>query len=196
MPKRYTPNDKWSKKATAEGYRARSVYKLIELDEKFALLTAGITVLDAGASPGSWLQYTAQQIGPTGIALGFDLKPIEPIAENVTTYEQDITDIEAMREILNKKSIHKCDLILSDLAPNTSGIWDIDQWRSIELSQAVLQLAKAFLKPSGRCVLKVFRGADFDEFIQQLKEDWNMVKTAQVQATRDRSKEIYVIIQS
>ncbi|MDP6562097.1 MAG: RlmE family RNA methyltransferase, partial [Candidatus Peribacteraceae bacterium] len=133
MPKRYTPNDKWSQKAAAEGYRARSVYKLMELDEKFRLIKPGMTILDLGAAPGSWSQYAAEILDGNGRVIAIDLTEIEPI-EGVETHIADITDTKALDAILPEK----VDLIISDLAPKTSGIKDIDQWKSVELSQTVL----------------------------------------------------------
>lgn len=192
MPKRYIPNDKWSQKAAAEGYRARSVYKLMELDEKFRLINPGMTVLDLGAAPGSWSQYAAEKVRNTkyeGRIIGVDLREIEPI-DGVETHVADITDSEALEKILPEY----VGLIISDLAPKTSGIADIDQWKSIELSQVVLDIARKHLKPKGTCVIKVLRGADFDEFIRECKAEWTEVKTFQARASRDRSKEIYVII--
>lgn len=194
MPKPYVPNDKWSQKAAAEGYRARSVYKLMELDERFGLLKPGMRVLDIGASPGSWLQYASQRIGKSGKLIGTDLKPIDPIAENTVTYVCDVTDESAMESMLTKEGIGRFDLMLSDLAPSTSGMKDIDQWRSIELSQMVIKTAKKHLRPGAACVMKVLRGADFDEFYQELKRDWKRVTTFSAKASRDRSKEIYVIV--
>lgn len=189
MPKPYTPNDKWSQRAAEAGYRARSVYKLQELDEKFRLIRPGMRVLDLGAAPGSWLQYTAETLNGNGEAIGVDLQEIEPI-EGVTTFVADITDTGAMKEILHGE----VDLILSDLAPKTSGIKDVDQWKSIELSEAVVDVARKHLKPGGRCVLKILRGADFDPFLKECKQEWNDVKTFVAKASRDRSKEIYVIL--
>lgn len=189
MPKRYIPNDKWSKKAAEEGYRARSVYKLQELDEKFHIIRRGMTVVDLGAAPGSWLQYTAKNVGPKGRVIGIDLQEIEPI-ENVETYIEDITNIEALKNIVPEE----VDLVLSDLAPKTSGIRDVDQWKSIELSQAVVKTAMQILRPGGKCVMKVLRGGDFDEFIAECRESWKKVKVFSVEASRDRSNEIYVIL--
>jgi 23S rRNA (uridine2552-2'-O)-methyltransferase len=194
MPKRYVPNDAWSRKAAKEGFRARSVYKLMELDEREHLLKPGMTVLDCGAAPGSWLQFTAQRIGPKGRAIGIDRTPIEPIAENVQTAEADITDIPAVQAILEGIGIKRVDLVLSDLAPNTSGVHDVDQWRSIELNEAVVKLAETFLVPGGICVLKVLRGEDFDEFLKVLKSSWDDVRIKRVEATRDRSTEVYVLL--
>ncbi|MDD5751884.1 MAG: RlmE family RNA methyltransferase [Candidatus Peribacteraceae bacterium] len=194
MSKPYIPNDRWSKKAAKEGFRARSVYKLMELDDRFSLLKHGMTVLDLGAAPGSWLQYTSKRIGTKGRAIGIDITPIESIGENVSTHAQDISDANAVAAILDAAKIKTVDLVLSDIAPSTSGVRDVDQWRSIELNQAVVDIAERFLKPGGVCVLKVFRGADFDSFLFKLKQTWKKVKPAQVAASRDRSKEIYIVL--
>lgn len=195
MPKPYTTNDTWSQRAAAEGYRARSVYKLMELDERFALLKPGITVLDLGAAPGSWLQYTAQKIEP-GRAIGVDLTEIHPIGSNVSLYKQDVTNIAAIEEILKKEKVEHLDLVLSDIAPNTSGVRDVDQWRSLELARAVLAIAQKFLKPHGYGVVKVFRGADFDEFLREVRSTWEEVKTVTVKASRDRSREVYLVMRA
>lgn len=188
MPKPYTPNDKWSQRAAREGFRARSVYKLQEIDEKFRLLKPGMTVLDLGAAPGSWSQYAMQKVGGSGSVIALDLQEIDPI-DGVQTHIADITDIEAFHALLPKTT----DLIISDLAPKTSGIKDVDQWRSIELSEAVLSVADEILRPGGRVVMKILRGADFDEFLKNCKVRFNDVKTFVAKASRDRSKEIYVI---
>ncbi|MDD4628843.1 MAG: RlmE family RNA methyltransferase [Candidatus Peribacteraceae bacterium] len=194
MSKPYTPNDAWSKKAASEGYRARSVYKLMELQERFKLLKPGMTVLDVAAAPGSWLQYTSEVIGPKGRVIGLDLTPIKPIAENVKTFEQDINALTEVNKLLVAENITHVDLVLSDIAPKTSGIKDVDQWRSIELNQSVVAIAERFLKPKGYCVLKVFRGADFDEFLRDLKKGWDDVHPAHVEASRDRSREVYIVM--
>ncbi|HLD71707.1 MAG TPA: RlmE family RNA methyltransferase [Candidatus Peribacteraceae bacterium] len=196
MPKPYVPNDKWSQKAQEMGYRARSVFKLMELDERFSLLKPKMRVLDLGAAPGSWLQYVAEKIGPEGVAIGLDLQKIEEIAPNVRTAKADITDIPAVYLLLQALLSHerpKVDIVLCDLAPNTSGIRDIDQWRSIELNEAAVALASKVLNQGGGCVLKVFRGADFDEFFTKLKIDWT-VRLAHVAASRDRSSEVYLVM--
>lgn len=192
MPKPYTPNDAWSRKAAKEGFRARSVYKLRELDERFGLLKPGMTVLDLGAAPGSWLQEAAAKVGPTGRVIGIDLTPIQPVAANVRTFRADITNAEAVEAILRGEGAETVDLVLSDLAPATSGVKDVDQWRSVELAEAALAIAKRALKPRGFCVIKVFRGADFDEFLAGVRRSWTDVKIVTVKASRDRSREVYV----
>jgi len=195
MPKPYQTNDKWSQKAASEGYRARSVYKLMELDERFGLLKPGMSILDCGAAPGSWAQLASEKIGPKGKIIGIDLTEIEPIADNVKTYHIDIHNADAVKSVLEQHGLNKVDLVLSDIAPSTSGVKDVDQWRSIELTQAVLALADQFLKTNGRCVLKVFRGADFDEFLNEMKQAWKKVKVVIVKASRDRSREVYIVCQ-
>jgi len=194
MPKPYIPNDKWSRRAAEEGYRARSVYKLQELDERFRMLKSGMTVLDLGAAPGSWLQYVVHKIGPKGTAIGVDLQEIEPIEGVEHLYQADITDIAALEKILAKADKTEVGAVISDLAPKTSGIKDVDQWRSIELSEAVVEVADRFLKPGGYCVMKVFRGADFDEFYGKLKNNWKQVKLQHTKASRDRSREVYIVM--
>lgn len=194
MAKPYIPNDKWSQKAAEMGFRARSVFKLMELDDAFALLAPGMTVLDIGAAPGSWLQYAAEKVGPSGRVFGFDLTAIEPVAANVTTEQLDALDRAKVEEALRRHGFEHPDLVLSDIAPNTSGVKDVDQWKSVELAVAVTQVAKAILPAGGRCVVKVLRGGDFDEFFKRQKAAWREAKVVEVAATRDSSREVYVVL--
>ncbi len=194
MPKPYTPNDKWSQKAAKMGFRARSVFKLQELDERFQLLRPGMVVLDIGAAPGSWLQYASQKVGQHGRVFGFDLTPIEPVGRNVITEQLDALDRIKVEEALNRHGFMRPDLVLSDIAPNTSGVKDVDQARSVELALAVTTLAQQILMPGGQCVVKVFRGGDFDTFYRDLKGRWKEAKVVEVDATRDRSREVYVVV--
>ena len=122
----------------------------MELDERFHLLKPGITVVDLGSAPGSWLQYVATQTEPGGKIIGLDLTPIEPVADSVHIFQQDITKIDEVKKLLSDQNIHVVDLVLSDLAPSTSGIKDVDQWRSIELNQAAAALAADILKTGGK----------------------------------------------
>ncbi len=193
MSKPYIPNDKWARRAKEEGFRARSVYKLEELDRKFHLLKSGMRVLDIGAAPGSWLQYASGRVGERGSILGLDLQPIDFVAANVRTIVCDVADTDAVGKAITNLGWQKADIILSDIAPSTSGIKDVDQWRSIELNQTVLALALLWLKPGGAVVMKVFRGADFDEFMAEVRAQFQKVRVSTVAASRDRSREVYVI---
>jgi 23S rRNA (uridine2552-2'-O)-methyltransferase len=193
MPKPYTPNDKWSQRAAAAGYRARSVYKLMELDERFHLLKPGMTVIDVGAAPGSWLQYASQMVGPKGKVIGFDLQEIAPVAENVVTHVLDVTDREMLETLLAREGAAQADLLLSDIAPSTSGVKDVDQWRSVELAQIAMDTGMRHLHRGGKAVTKIFRGADFDLFLAKLKIEWKNVKVFTAEASRDRSREVYIV---
>ena len=122
MSKPYIPNDKLTQKAKSQGYRARSVYKLQELDAKYHLIKPGMKILDLAAAPGSWLQYASKKVGPTGQVVGMDLQNIDQIATNVKTFVCDITDVKKVTDILGGIRLDKVYLILSDIAPRTTGI--------------------------------------------------------------------------
>ncbi len=193
MPKPYIVKDEYTKRARIEGFRARSVFKLKELDEKYGLFAPGLKVLDLGAAPGSWLQYISAKIEPDGKVLGLDLAPIKPISKNVKTYECDITKPDEVEGYLKKEELGKVDIIVSDLAPATTGIKYTDQQRSLELDQAVLKIAQKHLNPGGALVMKIFQGPKMDQFIKNLKSQFKFVQTTTVSASRDRSKEMYII---
>lgn len=193
MPKPYVPNDKWSQRAAKEGYLARSVYKLMEIDARYELIRPGLRVLDIGAAPGSWLQYTSDKLGSEGRVLGLDLKPISFSAPNVMTKVVDVFDDAAVEAAIAGMSWQKLDLVLSDIAPNTSGIKDVDQWRSIELNRKIAAIAHRYLRGKGSVVMKVFRGKDFDMFTHELKTMFKRLKVMSAVASRDRSREVYVV---
>lgn len=193
MPKPYVPNDAWSKKAQKEGFRARSVYKLMQLDERFHFFQPGIRVLDIGAAPGSWLQYVSKVLGPKGKALGLDLQPIAHVGNNVVTAVCDVFNREQVEGELAKLGWKDVHVVLSDIAPNTSGIVDVDQWKSVELSMQVMEIATKYLRKGGALVMKVFRGKSFDTFIASVKKTYHNLKIVSVDASRDRSREVYVV---
>ncbi len=195
MPRPYVPFDRWAKRAKEEGFLARSVYKLQELDERFHLFAAGMRVLDMGAAPGSWLQYASQRVGAAGHVLGLDLKDIGHVALNVTTVVCDALDAAAVERAILAMKWEKVDLVVSDMAPSTSGIKDVDQWKSVQLNDAVLKLANRWLKRRGALVMKVFRGRNFDGFLREVKRVFPRVKTVTVRASRDRSREVYLVCQ-
>ncbi len=192
MPKAYVPNDRVAKRARYQGFRARSVYKLEELDERFNLLQLGMKVLDLGAAPGSWLQYASEKVGPFGHILGIDLKPIDPVNENVTTVIGDLTNPEVVSKALLDLGWDKVDLLLSDVAPSTTGILHVDQKRSVDLDRAIFEIAKRFLKPQGVLILKVFQAQEFQIFVKELKHYFKYVVVVKADASRDRSREVYV----
>lgn len=189
----YRPHDKWAHKAKEQGYRARSVFKLQELDERFKIIKKGYRILDVGAAPGSWLQYVHSVMGPQGKAVGLDLQPIEPIGALIATFVCDITDPEAVERVLAETGVNRFDVVLSDLAPSTSGIKDRDQWLSVELSRHVVAIAEKWLKPGGTVVMKILRGADFDDFLKEIKKKFSAVKVVRPPAVRTSSSEVYLV---
>lgn len=180
--------DKYFRQAKADGYRARSAYKLIELNEKYRLIRAGMTILDLGAAPGSWSQVAAK-LGAKIVAV--DLSPIQPLA-GVTTIRGDITKPEIITPIESALG-GSADLVMSDVAPATSGVQFVDHARSIELARASLQLAVRFLKPDGKFVVKVFQGEDFEVFVKEVKEHFRQVSVYRPPATRGESSEHFVV---
>ncbi|MGC4121488.1 MAG: RlmE family RNA methyltransferase [Myxococcales bacterium] len=193
MPKPYDPKDFYYRKAKKEGLRARSAYKIDEIAERFRLLRPGMAILDLGAAPGGWLQVMAEQVGEKGLVIGVDLVAIAPIAKrHVKTAVLDIRapDFEARLAELHSG---KFDLVTSDMAPKTMGIKDVDETRSLELSELALATAKKTLKPGGSFVCKVFMGTGFEGYLKQVKATFARTKVMRPEATRDRSYEHYVV---
>jgi 23S rRNA (uridine2552-2'-O)-methyltransferase len=192
MPKNFVPQDQYFKKAKELGYRARSAFKLEEIQNKFKILKPGLDILDLGAAPGSWLQYAGKIVGPKAMLIGLDLQPIESIAKNIKTFVMDIFAPET-EELIRKYHAESFQIILSDLAPATSGEKSLDHFRSLELNRQVVELARKFLAPRGTLVLKIFQGGEFADFIKELKTQFNQVEIYKPASSRDRSFEVYVI---
>ncbi len=191
MPKSYTPNDKYFYKAKKDGYKARSAYKLEEIQNKFKIIKKNDHILDLGCYPGSFLQYISKIISTNGIAIGLDLNEVKNLKlNNIKTFKLDIFDNTKTDAILTP---YLFDVITADLAPKTTGIKDIDHARSIELNEQVFSIAKRYLKKDGSIITKIFTGEDFDQFITQLKKSFLRIKIYKPKASRDRSKEVYII---
>lgn len=191
----YTPNDKFFYRAKEQGFRARSAFKLQEIEKKFHLLKMRDVVLDIGAAPGSFLQVAAEVVGKRGMLIGMDLKPIESFPEhkNIHTFVCDVFKHDQVKMNLESLAIKQVDVILSDIAPNTSGIPDVDQWRSVELNLEILKVADLFLRTGGNLLLKVFHGEDFPELIAAVKKRFDRTKVFKPDASRDRSVEMYIV---
>ncbi len=184
--------DYYYKKAKQEKYRSRAAYKLKQLNGKFKIIKKGDTVLDLGAAPGGWLQVLRGMVGEKGFVLGVDLSEIYPLKfENVATIRGDFTSPEIIEEI--KNTIKSADAVVSDASPDISGVWDIDHFRSVELSRNALALAKDILKPGGNFLIKIFQGAETDEFFKEVKTAFNYAKRTKPKASRDASSEIYIV---
>jgi 23S rRNA (uridine2552-2'-O)-methyltransferase len=188
---RYDPRDRFFRKAKAEGYRARSAYKLEEIQRRLRVLRAGGRVLDLGAAPGGWCQIAAREVGPRGLVLGIDLEDIPPLPAPVVTWKADAFAPELAERL---RAEGPFDAVLSDLAPKTSGIRGTDEARSIALAERALALAREVLRPSGAFVVKVFMGGDFEAFVKACRQAFDRVRLVRPEASVARaSKEVYVV---
>lgn len=193
MSRSYDPRDRFFQKAKKEGLRARSAYKLEEIQRRFRLLRAGDRVLDLGAAPGGWCQIAAREVGPRGFVLGVDLEPIPPLPPPVQTWVADAFAPE-MLERLRREGRAPFQAVLSDLAPKTSGIRGVDEARSLALAERALDLALSVLEPGGAFVVKVFMGGDFEGFQRACKAAFAQVRVVKPEASVARhSKEVYLL---
>jgi 23S rRNA (uridine2552-2'-O)-methyltransferase len=185
-------SDPFVKQAQKEGYRSRAVFKLIELDEKYRILSPGASVIDLGAAPGAWSEYAAQRVGPKGRVVALDILPMDSLP-NVTFIQGDFTEAEPLEALMNALDGEQVDCLLSDMAPNLSGIESADQARSIYLVELAIDLADEVLKPSGTLLFKIFQGKGFDEIVQNLRKRYNQVRIRKPKASRPRSPEVYIV---
>lgn len=194
MPKPYQVQDHYFQLAKERGYRARSAFKLLDIQEKFHLIHRGDVVVDLGAAPGSFLQVIEELVGGAGTAVGFDLQEIEPFGkENVHAFVQDIMDKDAILAKLEELGVKRADVVTSDLAPKTSGIRDLDQGRSAELTDQAFFLATRILKKGGNFVGKIFEGEEMKLLIKRMKTRFKKVSVYKPPSSRDRSFETFVI---
>src|SRR5262249_9870248 len=183
--------DPYHRRARAEGLRARSAYKLAELDRRFGLLARGDYVVDLGAAPGGWLQVVLERIGPQGRAVGVDLTPIAPLpAPNLYLLEADVHDDATAAAVLARLG-RPADVVLSDLAPTLSGARPRDESRSTELVETTLALLPALLRPGGKYLTKLFMGPAYESLLARLRESFVEVRTTRATATRPGSSELY-----
>ncbi len=185
-------NDPYVQRAQADGYRARAAYKLLEIDDRDRLLRPGAVVVDLGAAPGSWCQVAVKRCGPSGRVFALDLLPVEPIS-GVDFLLGDFTEDEVLAELERRLAGARVDAVLSDMAPNLSGVATVDQARSIHLCELALDFAAQHLKPSGQFVVKVFQGEGFMEFRKAMEAVFNSVQVRKPKASRDRSAEVYLL---
>jgi 23S rRNA (uridine2552-2'-O)-methyltransferase len=183
------------KQAKRVGYRARSAYKLKQIQNKFKILEKGNTVVDLGAAPGGWSQVAKQIIGENGIIVGIDLLPIKPI-EGITFLKGDLIQEETIEYLMDFLQAKKADVVLSDMSPDISGNYSIDQARSMYLCQQALKTVGLILKQNGNFLCKVFSGEELQDFIYTLKENFSSVKIYSPPASRKSSSEVYVISKS
>lgn len=185
-------DDPFVKQAQREGYRSRAVYKLAEIDDKDRLIGPGMTVVDLGAAPGGWCQYAVQRVGAKGVVVGLDILPMDPVP-GATLIQADFTEDAALEELERVLSGRPVDLVLSDMAPNISGMAAVDQPRSMYLAELALDFCERALKPGGDFLVKTFQGEGFDEYLKGLRARFRRVHSRKPRASRDRSREVYLL---
>ena len=193
-------NDPYVKLAHREGYRARAAYKLKEIDETLGLIRPGQLVVDLGCTPGAWSQYVRRRMSPAGAAvgdlngaiIGLDLLPMEPI-EGVTFIQGDFREAEVLEQLTRTLQGRMADIVVSDMAPNLSGIASADAARIEYLVELAIEFSQNHMKPQGALVAKVFHGGSYNEVVQHFKAAFEVVKPFKPKASRDRSSETFLI---
>jgi 23S rRNA (uridine2552-2'-O)-methyltransferase len=193
MPKPYDPRDSFYKKAKQQNLRARSAFKIDEIQQRWKLVRAGDAVVDLGASPGGFLQILAEIVGPKGRIVGVDVDAIRALGGVVTTIQGDVMAETLEQQLRAEIGRPTVDVVASDLAPKTTGIRETDEIRSLALASRALELAKALLHPGGHFIAKVFMGGDFEGFTKAVKAAFEECRIVRPEATRARSREIYVV---
>ena len=196
LPKAWIQDRKreyYYKKAKEENYRSRATYKLVQANEKYQFIQRNDIVVDLGAAPGGWIQAARKMTGKNGFVLGVDLKPIDPFTqEYMRTIIADLTEPDMVQQILSFLP-READVVISDAAPNITGVWEVDHARQIDLATKALEIAQCILRPSGNFFVKVFEGDLLNDFIQTAKSLFETVKIVKPQASRAKSSEIYLL---
>jgi 23S rRNA (uridine2552-2'-O)-methyltransferase len=201
MPKRTKSSARWLaehasdefvKRAKAEGWRSRAVFKLAEIQERERLLRPAIRCVDLGAAPGGWSQYAARIVGGSSRIVATDILPMDAIP-GVEFVQGDFREEAVLEQVLAAVGAEKVDLVLSDMAPNMAGIDAVDQPRSVYLAELALEFADRVLSPGGDALIKLFQGAGFDEIVRQARRRYGRVVTKKPKASRTRSPEIYLL---
>jgi len=184
--------DKYVKQSKGDGYRSRASYKLIELDKKDKLFRSGMTVVDLGAAPGGWSQVAAELVGDKGRVVASDILPMDSMA-GVEFVQGDFTEEAVLAEVMRALGDAPADLVISDMAPNMSGMAAVDQPAAMYLVELALDMARQVLKPNGNFVAKVFQGEGFDEYLKEMRQSFKTVVTRKPDASRARSREVYLL---
>jgi 23S rRNA (uridine2552-2'-O)-methyltransferase len=201
MARRSKSSDRWLKehfrdpyvqRAQSGGWRSRAVFKLEELDQRERLLKPGSVCLDLGAAPGAWSQYARRRVGPKGRVIATDILAMEPLS-GVEFVRGDFREQEVFDKVLSLLPQGRVDVVLSDMAPDFSGIDAVDQPRSMHLSELGLDMAKRVLKPGGDALIKVFQGSGFEQLIRGVRGEFTQVRLVKPKASRARSPEMYLL---
>ena len=185
-------NDHYVMKAKEDGYRSRACYKLMEIDDKDKLIKPGMTVVDLGSAPGGWSQVAAKRVGDHGLVVASDILPMDGIA-GVTFLQGDFTEESVFDELMTIIGKRPVDLVISDMAPNMSGMSAVDQPSAMYLVELALDMARQVLKPGGNYAAKVFHGEGFDEYLKDMRSSFQKVVTRKPESSRARSREVYLV---
>jgi 23S rRNA (uridine2552-2'-O)-methyltransferase len=185
-------NDEFVKRAQKEGYRARAAYKLIEIDDKDKLIKPGMTIVDLGSTPGSWSQVAVQRLKGQGKVIALDILDMTGIA-GVEFIQGDFREEAVLARLLEALNNKPVDLVIADMAPNISGVKDVDQAGAAYLTELALEFCTDWLKPNGNFLVKVFIGAGFDDIVKTMRLHFEKVVTRKPKASRDRSSEVYLL---
>jgi len=185
-------NDEFVKRAQKEGYRARAAYKLIEIDDKDKLIKPGMTIVDLGSTPGSWSQVAVQRLKGQGRIIALDILDMQPIA-GVEFIQGDFREEITLKALEEKLANQPVDLVIADMAPNISGVKDVDQAGATYLTELALEFSGQWLKPHGNFLVKVFIGSGFDEIVKTMRGRFEKVVTRKPKASRNRSSEVYLL---
>ena len=185
-------DDPFVRMAQQQGLRSRSAFKLLEIQEKYGLIEEGMTVVDLGAAPGGWCQVAAPLVGDRGRVIGLDVLSMEPVP-GVEFIQGDFTEDEPLAELERMLNGAQVDLVLSDMAPNMSGMAAIDQARAMYLAELALDFVRGHLRPGGDFLIKLFQGEDFDRFVREVRALFEKVVVRKPKASRARSREVYLL---
>ncbi|MDQ2075777.1 23S rRNA (uridine(2552)-2'-O)-methyltransferase RlmE [Marinimicrobium sp. ABcell2] len=185
-------SDAYVKQSQKDGYRSRASYKLLELNKKDKLIRPGMTVVDLGAAPGGWSQVAARLVGDKGAVLASDILPMDGLA-GVEFIQGDFTESEVLDQLLSALGERRADLVISDMAPNMSGVDAVDQPQAVYLVELALDMAREVLKPGGGFVAKVFHGEGFDPLLKDVRGAFSQVAVRKPDASRARSREVYLV---
>lgn len=185
-------NDEYVKRAQRDGYRSRAAYKLLELQQKDRLLKPGQVIVDLGAAPGGWSQVAADMVGDKGMVFAMDLLSMDSIP-GVSFLQGDFREQEVLDQLLQSLQGRGVDLVISDMAPNVSGVTAVDQPKSMYLCELALDFARTVLNPGGALITKVFHGEGFDTFIRDARTSFQRVVTRKPKASRPKSREVYMV---
>lgn len=185
-------SDSWVKEAQKRGYRSRAAFKLLEIQKKDNILRPGMQVVDLGAAPGGWSQVAGELLGGKGQVVALDILPMDALVD-VTVLQADFTTDEGLQVLRDSVGDRQADLVMSDMAPNLSGVNAVDQPRAMHLAELALEFARENLKPGGDFLVKTFQGEGFDAFLRELRAGFGRVVTRKPDASRDRSREVYLL---